>query len=137
MSVFLILMDYSKPRNEMVEHQLAGRGIKDKRLLKAMKEIPRHLFVPLRIQPNAYEDRPWPIGNGQTISQPYMVAIMTEILELKGNEKVLEIGAGSGYQAAILSKLAKKVITIERIKELVDRTDKLLKEFLLEGVLKT
>ena len=121
-------MDYSKQRSEMVKEQIAERGIVDRRVLKAMQEVPREDFVPENMKASAYDDNPLPIGNGQTISQPYIVAEMTELLELKGNEKVLEIGTGSGYQAAILSKLAKKVITIERVKELADKTRKLLQK---------
>jgi len=121
-------MNYSKLSEHMLKHQIEARGIIDKRLLKAMRSIPRHLFVPDDMKDSAYDDNPLPIGSGQTISQPYIVALMTELLELKGNEKVLEIGAGSGYQAAILSKLAKKVITVERIDELAQRTKKLLEK---------
>jgi len=102
----------------MVRHQIAFRGIRDQRVLKAMMEIPRHLFVPEEHLEEAYNDHPLPIGHGQTISQPFMVALMTEALELKGEEKVLEIGTGSGYQAAILALLAKEVYTVERIQAL-------------------
>jgi protein-L-isoaspartate(D-aspartate) O-methyltransferase len=122
-------MDYSKLRNDMVKSQIEERGILDQRVLKAMREIPRELFVPENMKASAYDDNPLPIGKGQTISQPYIVALMTELLELRGNEKVLEIGAGSGYQAAILSKLAKQVISVERIKELAQRTKKLLRKY--------
>ncbi|RMD59913.1 MAG: protein-L-isoaspartate(D-aspartate) O-methyltransferase [Nitrospirae bacterium] len=104
----------------MVEEQIISRGIKDERVIKAMEETPRHLFVSPDLADRAYEDYPLPIGHGQTISQPYIVAIMTELLRLKGDEKVLEIGTGSGYQAAILSKLAKEVYTIEIIKDLAE-----------------
>jgi len=114
--------------HDMVENQLKSRGIKDKRLLEVIGKIPRHLFVPDNIKEYAYDDSALPIGEGQTISQPYMVAIMTELLELKGTEKVLEVGTGSGYQAAILSSLCKKVISVERIKPLADKADKLLAE---------
>jgi protein-L-isoaspartate(D-aspartate) O-methyltransferase len=112
----------------MVEVQLMARGISDKRLLEVMEKIPRHLFVPDNIKEYAYDDSALPIGEGQTISQPYMVTIMTELLELKGTEKVLEVGTGSGYQAAILSSLCKKVISVERIKPLADKSAKLLAE---------
>ena len=98
----------------MVRHQLAARGIRDERLLEAMGKVPRHLFVPPEYVAEAYADAPLPIGGGQTISQPFMVAWMTELLALTGREKVLEVGTGSGYQAAILSLLADKVISIER-----------------------
>ena len=103
----------------MVRHQLAARGIRDERLLEAMGKVPRHLFVPPEYVNQAYADTPLPIGGGQTISQPFMVAWMTELLALTGQEKVLEVGTGSGYQAAILSLLADKVISIERSPELV------------------
>ena len=99
----------------MVKTQLIPRGIKDERVLNAMRKVPRHLFVDESIQYRAYDDMALSIGEGQTISQPYMVAVMTELLELKGDEKVLEIGTGSGYQAAILAELAKEVYTIERV----------------------
>lgn len=110
----------------MVEKQLRGRGIKDERLLSAMEEIPRHLFVDSELSGSAYNDCALSIGENQTISQPYMVALMTELLELKGNEKVLEIGTGSGYQTAILSKLASEVFSIERVEGLSLKADKLL-----------
>jgi protein-L-isoaspartate(D-aspartate) O-methyltransferase len=121
-------MDYSKQRSEMVKEQIEERGIVDRRVLKVMREISREDFVPDGMKASAYDDNPLPIGNGQTISQPYIVAEMTELLMLKGDEKVLEIGTGSGYQAAILSKLVKRVITIERVKELADRTSTLLQK---------
>ena len=113
-------MDYDKLRELMVATQLVTRGIKEKRVLDAMKKVPRHLFMPEALWDRAYEDMALPIGEGQTISQPYMVAVMTELLELSGDEKVLEIGTGSGYQAAVLSELAREVFTIERIPELAD-----------------
>src|SRR5919109_5233964 len=105
-------------RDDMVTHQLMKRGIRNERVLKAMREVPRHLFVPARCRAMAYEDMPLPIGHEQTISQPLMVAMMTEALQLRGQERVLEIGTGSGYQAAVLSKLAVVVFSIERIPEL-------------------
>ena len=110
--------DDVRRRDDMVTHQLMKRGIRDERVLKAMREVPRHLFVPARYRSIAYDDMPLPIGHGQTISQPLMVAMMTETLRLRGNERVLEIGTGSGYQAALLARLAKVVFTIERISEL-------------------
>ncbi len=112
----------------MVEYQLKGRGIKDPRVLFAMGRVPRHRFLPARLQASAYDDSALPIGSGQTISQPYMVAAMTELLELKGNEKVLEVGTGSGYQAAILAELSNKVVSMERIETLSNEAGKLLKE---------
>jgi protein-L-isoaspartate(D-aspartate) O-methyltransferase len=117
---------YKVPRELMVDLQLVPRGIRDPRVLDAMKKVPRHFFVPEEIRENAYDDMALPIGEGQTISQPYMVAIMTELLELKGPERVLEIGTGSGYQAAILSELSAEVYTIERIASLAERTGALL-----------
>lgn len=105
----------------MVRTQIRPRGIRDKRLLAAMEEIPRHLFVDERFQREAYADNPLPIGHRQTISQPYMVAVMTECLALKGDEVVLEVGTGSGYQAAVLARLARAVYTVERIPPLAER----------------
>jgi len=104
----------------MVESQIVERGIRDKRVIEVMKKVPRHLFVPEDIIESAYDDRALPIGHGQTISQPYIVALMTELLELKGDDKVLEIGTGSGYQAAILAELVKEVYTIERVEPLAE-----------------
>ena len=101
----------------MVEFQIEARGVRNPRVLEAMRTVPRHLFVPETYREAAYNDSPLPIGHGQTISQPYIVAVMTELLELDAGDKVLEIGGGSGYQAAILATLAKEVVTIERIPE--------------------
>jgi protein-L-isoaspartate(D-aspartate) O-methyltransferase len=115
-----------KPRKKMVTSQLISRGITDERVLKAMEKIPRHLFVDEGLQDQAYADNPLPIGERQTISQPYIVALMTEALTLTGHEKVLEIGTGSGYQAAILAELADRVFSIERIASLADRARKVL-----------
>jgi protein-L-isoaspartate(D-aspartate) O-methyltransferase len=111
-------MEYALERERMVLNQLVPRKIKDKKVLEAMKKVPRHLFIRERDLKNAYEDCALPIGHGQTISQPYMVAVMTELLQLTGSEKVLEIGTGSGYQAAVLAELSKSVYSIERIPEL-------------------
>jgi protein-L-isoaspartate(D-aspartate) O-methyltransferase len=108
-------MDFKELRESMVRTQLLPRGIKDERVLNAMRKVPRHLFVGEWMQHRAYEDSALSIGEGQTISQPYMVAVMTELLELNGHEKVLEIGTGSGYQAAILAELAREVYTVERV----------------------
>ncbi|MDI6801392.1 MAG: protein-L-isoaspartate(D-aspartate) O-methyltransferase [Thermodesulfovibrionales bacterium] len=118
----------------MVETQLIPRGIKDERVLIAMRKVPRHLFMPESIRYSAYEDMALPIGEGQTISQPYMVAVMTELLELKGDEKVLEVGTGSGYQAAILAELAREVYTIERIASLAEKAEACLKDIGYENV---
>jgi protein-L-isoaspartate(D-aspartate) O-methyltransferase len=108
-------------RERMVNEQIAGRGITDERVIQAMKQVPRHLFVDKTYYHQAYNDYPLPIGNDQTISQPYMVATMTELLELKGDEIVLEVGTGSGYQTAILALLCAKVYSVERISELTRR----------------
>jgi protein-L-isoaspartate(D-aspartate) O-methyltransferase len=105
----------------MVERDLRSRGIRNPEVLHAMAQVPRHLFVSETLRALAYEDRPLPIGEGQTISQPYIVALMTELLELRGTERVLEVGTGSGYQAAVLSLLAKEVYTIEIIPSLAER----------------
>jgi protein-L-isoaspartate(D-aspartate) O-methyltransferase len=104
----------------MVEYQIAARGIRDQATLSAMREIPRHLFVPPPYDKSAYEDCPLPIGNGQTISQPYIVALMTDLLALKPTDNVLEIGTGCGYQAAVLATLVRKVTSIERISEVAE-----------------
>jgi protein-L-isoaspartate(D-aspartate) O-methyltransferase len=113
-------LDYSELRELMVSSQLVPRGIRDRRVLDAMKRVPRHLFVGQSMEYRAYDDSALPIGEGQTISQPYMVAVMTELLELTGEEKVLEIGTGSGYQAAVLAELAKEVFTVERVDSLAE-----------------
>jgi protein-L-isoaspartate(D-aspartate) O-methyltransferase len=120
--------EYNKLRSEMVRQQLIPRGITDKRVLEAFLKVPRHLFIPEAMRDSAYEDNALPIGHSQTISQPYMVAVMTEKLALKGEEKVLEIGTGSGYQAAILAKLCKKVYSIERVESLSRQAEKIIKE---------
>jgi protein-L-isoaspartate(D-aspartate) O-methyltransferase len=122
------MIDFPRVRLKMVEEQLISRGVKDPRVIAAMQKIPRHLFVEEALQNQAYTDHPLPIGEKQTISQPYIVALMTEALELKGTEKVLEIGAGSGYQTAILAELAQKVFSIERIRSLAIKARKLLFE---------
>jgi protein-L-isoaspartate(D-aspartate) O-methyltransferase len=122
------MMDFPKARLKMVEDQIASRGIKDPRVIAAMKKVPRHHFLEEALQKQAYSDHPLPIGEKQTISQPYMVALMTEALQLNGTEKVLEIGAGSGYQTAILAELAQKVYSVERIRSLAIRARQLLYE---------
>jgi len=119
-------MNYEIARKRMVESQLIARGIRDRRVIEAMLKLPRHLFVEEAMAAQAYNDNPLPIGERQTISQPYMVALMTELLELKGKEKVLEIGTGSGYQAAVLAVLADRVCTVERIRPLALRARKVL-----------
>jgi protein-L-isoaspartate(D-aspartate) O-methyltransferase len=122
------MIDFPKARLKMVEEQIISRGIKDAKLIAAVKKIPRHLFVEEALQSQAYNDHPLPIGEKQTISQPYIVALMTEALLLTGKEKVLEIGTGSGYQTAILAELSEKVFSIERIRSLAIRARKLLYE---------
>ncbi len=112
-------------RQQMVKEQLAARGIDDAGVLRAMKSVPRHLFVRSSLAKLAYHDGPLPIGHGQTISQPFIVAYMSQIIELKPGQKVLEIGTGSGYQAAILAELTNQVYTIEIIEPLAKQTDKL------------
>jgi protein-L-isoaspartate(D-aspartate) O-methyltransferase len=115
------VINYEKERGRMVDEQIAGRGVKDERVLAVMRKIPRHEFLPEGIRGMAYNDSALPLGEGQTMSQPYMVALMTELLGLKGAERVLEIGTGSGYQAAVLAELCQKVYTVERIKTIADK----------------
>jgi protein-L-isoaspartate(D-aspartate) O-methyltransferase len=119
---------YEERRLDMVEDQMAARGIEDPEVLTAMRQVPRHKFVPEKYEDMAYRDRPLPIGYGQTISQPYMVAYMTETLALKGDEKVLEIGTGSGYQAAVLTRTAGEVYSVEIIPQLHQQAEKRLQE---------
>jgi len=121
-------------RVRMVEEQLQGRGIFDQRVLTAMREVPRHLFVPEANQALAYEDQPLPIGHGQTISQPYIVALMLQALELDGHEHALEVGTGSGYQAALLGKLVEHVYTVEIIPELAQSARVLLNQLRYHNV---
>lgn len=116
----------TRERLLMVETQIASRGIRDPRVLEAMRVVPRHVFVPAELACAAYHDRPLPIGHGQTISQPYIVALMTGLLTLQPGDRVLEIGTGSGYQAAILAYLSAEVISIERIEPVAERARTLL-----------
>jgi len=118
---FLKEMRFESLRRRMVEEQLAGQGIRDERVLEALRAVPRHRFIPPEQVARAYGDHPLPIGEGQTISQPYMVACMTQALGLRGGERVLEIGSGSGYQTAVLKALNADVYTIERLPELSGR----------------
>lgn len=118
---------YSAKRLRMIERDLATRDIGDKKVLDAMSKVPRHKLVPGNVKDQAYADHPLPIGYGQTISQPYIVALMTQVLELKGDEKVLEIGTGSGYQAAVLAEIVPEVYTVEIIPELAQRANEDLK----------
>ncbi len=126
--------DFLEQRRYMVKEQIEARGIKDKQVLNAMLKVERHLFVPPNFRHLAYADRPLPIGHDQTISQPYIVALMTQALILKENEKVLEVGTGSGYQAAILAELAKEVYTVEIIEPLAKRAKSLLKQIGYENI---
>jgi protein-L-isoaspartate(D-aspartate) O-methyltransferase len=120
--------DYALSRRRMVQEQIQARGIRDQRLLAVMSEIPRHLFVDEALWTQAYNDHPLAIGEGQTISQPYMVALMSDALGLTGKEKVLEIGTGSGYQTAILAKLCDWVFSIERLASLSRRAQRVLEQ---------
>ncbi len=122
------MQDYTKLREEMVKTQIENRGIKDSSTLAALRKVARHSFVPKAQVHYAYEDRPLPIGHGQTISQPYIVAYMTEIIKPKPGQKVLEIGTGSGYQAAVLAEIVGKVYTIEIVEELGKQASTRLKE---------
>lgn len=115
-------------RERMVRQQIEARGVRDPRVLEAMRKVPRHLFVPSSLQSHAYDDTPLPIGHQQTISQPYIVAFMSESLELKPGQRVLEIGTGSGYQAAVLAELAREVFSIEIVEPLAKEADERLKE---------
>ena len=120
-------MDFAALRREMVEEQLIPRGIKDPAVLAAFRKVPRHKFVPEKYLESAYGDFPLPIGAGQTISQPYMAALMTQCLQLSGAKTVLEIGTGSGYQAAILAQLAREVYSVERVADLAEQARTRLK----------
>lgn len=121
-------LQWKNEAKNMVIRQLVSRGIADQNVLRVMRNTPRHLFVPENLRQEAYRDGPLPIGEGQTISQPFIVAIMTELLKLKGHEKVLEIGTGSGYQAAVLSQLVDTCYTIELVKSLADAASVRLKQ---------
>ena len=114
-------VEYQQSRTQMVEKQIRARGVNDEKVLKAMRKVPRHKFVLKKYLSRAYGDYPLPIGEGQTISQPYIVAVMTELLELREGDKILEIGTGSGYQAAILGEITREVYTIEIIEKLAKR----------------
>ena len=120
--------EYTNLREQMVATQLEGRDIANHKVLQAMRTVPRHRFVDRSLWSQAYDDRPLPIGQGQTISQPYMVALMTQCLQLSGDERVLEIGTGSGYQAAILAEIVREVFTVERIPELSQQASTLLED---------
>ncbi|MGK2859695.1 MAG: protein-L-isoaspartate(D-aspartate) O-methyltransferase [Thermoanaerobaculia bacterium] len=126
--------EYAQQRALMVERYVAARGVKDPRVLEAMRQVPRHLFVPQVVRAKAYGEGALPIGAGQTISQPWIVGRMIELLELNGTEKVLEVGTGTGYQACVLSKVAARVFSIERINELALRAVELVREMKLHNV---
>jgi len=126
--------EFKAMREKMVETQIKARGVKDPRVLSALLKVERHRFVPEKYLDSAYSDQPLPIGEGQTISQPYIVALMTELLALKGDEKVLEIGTGSGYQAAILAELAKEVYSVEIVEALAFTAGKRLSELGYQNV---
>lgn len=128
------MIDFKSLQEEMVTQQIMRRGVVTPRVIEAFKKVPRHLFVPEQFQSHSYNDHPLPIGEGQTISQPYIVALMTDLLDLSGEDKVLEIGTGSGYQAAILAELGKEVYTVERHKLLAERAEKIFKELNYQNV---
>jgi protein-L-isoaspartate(D-aspartate) O-methyltransferase len=130
----MVKMNYKEKRENMVKKQLVERGINDERLLEAIRKIPRHLFVSEEFRALSYSDRPLPINEEQTISQPYIVALMTQCLEIKKEDKILEIGTGSGYQTAILAELGKEVYTVERINSLYQKASSLLKDLGYENI---
>ncbi len=119
---------FAEKREGMVEAQIEARGVKDEKVLEAMRKVPRHLFVPENMKLYAYRDEPLIIGEGQTISQPYIVAYMTEALQLKGHERILEVGTGSGYQAAVLAEIAQEVFSVEILESLSLRAQDMLKK---------
>ncbi len=125
---------FKKMREKMIESQIRSRGIKDENVLKALDEVPRHLFVPEDLRERAYGDEPLPIGSGQTISQPYIVAYMTEQLDLQPEDRVLEVGTGSGYQAAVLSRLVDSVYSIEILPELSKQAQQVIRELGYENI---
>lgn len=127
-------MDFKMLREKMVEHQLIPRGISDRRVLNAFLKVERHKFIPEEFIDSAYGDHPLPIGSGQTISQPFIVALMTESLGLTGKEKVLEVGSGSGYQTAILAELAKDVYSVERIPQLAEHASNVLADMAYKNI---
>jgi len=125
---------YSHQRHSMVKEQIERRGVRDARVLEAMRQVPRHIFVPADMYSMAYDDCPMPIGHGQTISQPYIVGLMTSLLRLQGHENVLEVGTGSGYQAAILGLLASSVHSLERIPELAEHAREVIISLNLKNI---
>jgi protein-L-isoaspartate(D-aspartate) O-methyltransferase len=127
-------MEFESLRQWMVETQIISRGVKNKEVIRAMLKVPRHRFVPEEFIEKAYDDMALPIGEGQTISQPYMVAVMTELLEPEYKNKVLEIGTGSGYQAAVLAEIVKEVYTVERLASLSERAKQRVRELGYENI---
>ncbi len=128
------MLDWDKQREQMVSEQIQARGITNKKLIDALLKTPRHFFIPEGLRDMSYEDHPVSLGHGQTISQPYIVSLMIDRLELTGKEKVLEIGTGTGYQAALLSKLAKEVYSLDIVAPLVEKAKELLKELKRKNV---
>lgn len=128
------MVGYSHAREKMVEEQVIRRGVKDERVIESMLKVERHLFVDSAFRPRAYKDTPLPIGNGQTISQPYMVALMTESLSIGPDDRVLEIGTGSGYQAAVLANLCQSVFSVERDPMLAKRARKVFDELKIHNI---
>ncbi len=126
--------DYNNQLQYMIEHQIRDRGVRDEEVLKAMKSVPRHLFVPQDLESHAYDDRPLPIGYGQTISQPYIVALMTALLKINPEDSILEIGSGCGYQTAVLSRLCKMVYAMDIIDSLVATAIHRLKRLNIQNV---
>lgn len=126
--------DYPQARERMVQDEVIAKGIRNPLVIRAMQVVPRHLFVPEALEREAYGSSALPIGVGQTISAPHMVALMTEALELEGDERVLEVGTGSGYQAAVLFEITSRLVTIERVPELARRAQRLFTELFLEGI---
>lgn len=120
--------DYVRHRQHMVKHQIEARGVRDPAVIRAMREVPRHCFVPSHLRPQAYRDGPLPIGHGQTISQPYIVALMSELLALKPDQRVLEIGTGSGYQAAVLAHMGAQVYSIEIVEPLAQKAKTVIQQ---------
>ncbi|MEK6963558.1 MAG: protein-L-isoaspartate(D-aspartate) O-methyltransferase [Nanoarchaeota archaeon] len=128
------MLDWDKQREQMITEQIQARGITNKKLIDALHKTPRHPFIPEGLRDMSYEDHPVSLGHGQTISQPYIIALMIDRLELTGKEKVLEIGTGTGFQAALLSKLAKEVYSVEIVAPLIEKAKELLKELKRKNV---
>ncbi len=126
--------EFDALRDEMVRTQLERRDITNTRVLEAMRQVPRHLFVPDRLGPVAYDDRPLPIGHGQTISQPYIVALMTQLAQPGATERALDVGTGCGYQAAVLARVVREVFTVELVPELAEQAEQRLRELAIQNV---